>query len=735
MRTSRWFGRAVEISAAFLALGFLLFSTRVNFPGIGDFLRDIAFQIDVVCSNRGTQWMMYACLAVYFVLSIVPTAFIYGVRPIRWSVLLLIFFAISTVQYIAAHHRPGGSKEALILLAGATVGRIAVVYSNRSATRDAAPSFSHLLVGVLLLLLLLASITASASPYVYTYHNFTRWTGPWNNPNVYGLLMGTCFVLSSGFMIEHWHSHFSEVRLAITDWKVKIGKYLILFFWLLVIICTGRGLFHSFSRGAWIATLFSLGYLSKLRFDRRRVHRKEENGKRETKNGTVLCFRLKTKLVPLSVIFISMAAIAFWQFRFTEWKPAKRLFSVVNINDFSWRNRVTAWEGAVQMMADKPWIGYGWGTAESAYEGKYRPQNLDDGAAIQMNDYFMLGISVGVPALACFLVYVGLSLRSPSANVELQTDGQVTRGREFENEVGGEGRREQPNLDWLQATCRAGAIVLLVGFFFDGGLFKLATGSVFWILLELGRVDPGRARQSVRALVEDQKSESQSPVTSSARKPWEVWFRRGAWILGIAAVSESTILLSMPFFRVNNTTLTISRHYLVPPSVVADLNLLATNVDWSSRKLRPLLQHSSLANYNRQLINWKLDGQIYRDYVLSPLIDSQRDGQLAWRRKLWEYFYLPMRKENDPFSAARIVLKFLHQRIATVPQGPVTIDEMWGEKRADERGLQALEVAAFRSVGVPARLDNSGRAELFSEGKWRALPEDTQSSPESARAR
>jgi len=40
--------------------------------------------------------------------------------------------------------------------------------------------------------------------------------------------------------------------------------------------------------------------------------------------------------------------------------------------------------------------------------------------------------------------------------------------------------------DWLRITCRAGAIVLLVGFFFDGGLFKLATGATFWILIELG---------------------------------------------------------------------------------------------------------------------------------------------------------------------------------------------------------------------------------------------------------
>ncbi len=42
---------------------------------------------------------------------------------------------------------------------------------------------------------------------------------------------------------------------------------------------------------------------------------------------------------------------------------------------------------------------------------------------------------------------------------------------------------------WAKAVCRAGAVVLLVGFWFDGGLFKLATAAPFWILLEVGRDD------------------------------------------------------------------------------------------------------------------------------------------------------------------------------------------------------------------------------------------------------
>ena len=36
---------------------------------------------------------------------------------------------------------------------------------------------------------------------------------------------------------------------------------------------------------------------------------------------------------------------------------------------------------------------------------------------------------------------------------------------------------------------------MLVAFWFDGGLFKLATASVFWILLELGsKAEMGKAK-------------------------------------------------------------------------------------------------------------------------------------------------------------------------------------------------------------------------------------------------
>jgi len=38
-------------------------------------------------------------------------------------------------------------------------------------------------------------------------------------------------------------------------------------------------------------------------------------------------------------------------------------------------------------------------------------------------------------------------------------------------------------------SLRAGALSMLVAFWFDGGLFTLPTAAVFWILLELGAAE------------------------------------------------------------------------------------------------------------------------------------------------------------------------------------------------------------------------------------------------------
>ena len=106
---------------------------------------------------------------------------------------------------------------------------------------------------------------------------------------------------------------------------------------------------------------------------------------------------------------------------------------MANANDFSWRKRVAAYEGALQMMADKPWFGFGWNQPERVYDPFYRPAKVDEGMAIQLNDYFILGTTLGLPALLCFActsVWVDGSPEVQSAsmrNAEWQSAGMSRR--------------------------------------------------------------------------------------------------------------------------------------------------------------------------------------------------------------------------------------------------------------------------------------------------------------------
>ena len=126
------------------------------------------------------------------------------------------------------------------------------------------------------------------------------------------------------------------------------------------------------------------------------------------------------------------------------------------------------------MMRDHP-LGVGWNKAVETYDSDYSPPK-GGAAALTMNSYLMLGTELGLPGLLCFVAYVGLALKQKSEVRSHESESLQQIGNR-KSEIGN------------RTACRAGAIVLLVAFWFDGGLFALPTASVFWILLELGTSD------------------------------------------------------------------------------------------------------------------------------------------------------------------------------------------------------------------------------------------------------
>ena len=139
------------------------------------------------------------------------------------------------------------------------------------------------------------------------------------------------------------------------------------------------------------------------------------------------------------------------------------------------------------------------------YDRYYRAARVDEGGmgtTVQLNDYLTVGMTLGLPALFCFAMYIGLALgpkskvqgpRSEGESTFVLVEGQREGGQKSEDGRGRTALAAPPTLDfrlWTSdscAVCRAGAVVLVVGFWFDGGLFKLATGVAFWTLLEMGR--------------------------------------------------------------------------------------------------------------------------------------------------------------------------------------------------------------------------------------------------------
>ena len=387
--------------------------------------------------DAGTQWMAFLCLEIYLISFLV----------IRWrsengfpssrrstaTIYWLVYFLGFSAGLYALHYSASG--PALSLLAGAVLGQGAAfwvqleaggmggrspvgAYQIRKPIRSALfSSLSFQIPLFLVLLLAWASVWNGDFGPTYSYQAHARWTGAWDNPNLFGVLMGTGLVLVIGgtAFIYPFSIYGRAGGISRT-----VGKYLGALLCRLAAMLLGRGLLHSYSRGAWLATgcggtcwlwrwinrksrpICESDCLGSSRREEAHLLKPETDrasSRRLPPLSNAFCIspflRLNRSWITAFVVLLSVAVLFFWQFRRTDWHPARRAFSVARTEDFSWRNRVAAWEGDWQIMAEHPWFGTGWNQPEPLYEHYYLSPKLTESAAIQMNDYLLLGAALG----------------------------------------------------------------------------------------------------------------------------------------------------------------------------------------------------------------------------------------------------------------------------------------------------------------------------------------------------
>ena len=261
-------------------LGVLLFSGNLGMPAsaAGRIMREVV----AVFRDPSTEWMVFPCLGIYFL----TFAFqryrswrLFASNSTIWVVAMLV---VVSVVYALEY---SGSTDALVLLGGAVIGQGAGVLaegrgrkvedSNQSRESD---QWAGFIVVVLMVLLVIASIWRPESINTFEYRSRQRWSGPWDNPNTFGLLMGAGAVLTLGLTVFSYQWSVVSRRVSgarcqvsgvspsfkVSGWKMQIrktGKWFLAFLCLVATMLIGRGLVHSYSRGAWVAAMCGVVYL------------------------------------------------------------------------------------------------------------------------------------------------------------------------------------------------------------------------------------------------------------------------------------------------------------------------------------------------------------------------------------------------------------------------------------------------------------------------------------------
>lgn len=448
--------------------GALLAYPASQHPAGWGWLETVRLEIIAACQHHDTQWLAALCVGTYFVGFLYLRHLIAGesIRRSPRSLLILAFTGWAAWVYARDYPASDSRGEFLTLLAALAAGQGIAFWVAWEARRAQPHSVGRFVLGSLAVMLAAASLLHSDTGMTYQYRGMVRWKGLWNTPNTFGVLMAVGFVLAVGLVLQGTVS----VAACGPAAQRQGTRWSQLTIWLACAGATGTGLIQSYSRGAWLGTALGLawlgwGWLQSAADDspRRRIS-----------------LRVARACAPAWLVAATAAGVlAFWCLRHTETPLIRRAFTVGNVNDFSWRNRVATWPGALEVMARKPLMGWGWGRPASVFEQGHKPAALSEGGAVTLNNYLMVGMMLGAPALIVLVTWLWLGWRAGDTGppgVGIPAEGAT-----------------------LLKLCQAALIPCVIAMTLDGVLFKAAVSVPVFVLLELGASMPAAAIAGAKA--------------------------------------------------------------------------------------------------------------------------------------------------------------------------------------------------------------------------------------------
>ena len=111
-----------------------------------------------------------------------------------WLAGLVVLTGVAyTLHYVQAAE----STRALSLLGGALLGQAVAFFQSRKLKAESRNSCTGIVLTLIILLAIAAAWQGEAGR-LFQYRGQARWSGPWDNPNTFGMLMGVGFVLAVG---------------------------------------------------------------------------------------------------------------------------------------------------------------------------------------------------------------------------------------------------------------------------------------------------------------------------------------------------------------------------------------------------------------------------------------------------------------------------------------------------------------------------------------------------------